>query len=255
MLQLALDLDFEHIAGAVGPGGAVDGLLRQVWPDWAAEQRERVVRTLRPSLPTAGPGSVSDDELAAFAIFLEDERQDAFFLRLASFEANAFDGDAPSPMNGMASDLQGMAVAVEHVVRAMGGTGDQLYEMFKKLWKGTAIEPLLKTNAPLARNGAMMQDWALLKTRIAALAATGSEGAVAAAMVMAHRVRGAVHIQVPEDDQMEMERILVEVMAAAAMTHAHLMRSAASAGGSTPAPVTNPLDVANPTSAVVSPAE
>lgn len=236
MLQLALDLDFERIAELVGPGGAPDGLLREVWPDWAAEQRKRVIMTLRPYLPTEGPGAVSDDELAAFAGFLEAERQDAFFLRLASFEANAFNSDAPSPMNGMASDLQGMAVAVEHVVRAMGATGNQLYEMFKKLWRGTAIEPLLKANAPLARNGAMMHDWPLLKSRIAALAAAGADSAAAAAMVMAHRVRGAVHVPVPEEEQLEMERIFIEVMASAAMTHAHVGRSAAVSVAANPSP-------------------
>ncbi|WP_267382668.1 hypothetical protein [Sphingomonas sp. GC_Shp_2] len=231
LLQLALDLSFEQVAAAVGEGQRVDvSLLREVWPDWAAEQRDRVTMTLRPSLPTNGPGAVSDAELAAFAQFLEDERQDAFFLRLASFESNAFDSDAPSPMTGMASDLQGMAVAVEHVVRAMGGSQDQLYEMFKQLWAGTDVEPLLKKNAQLARNAALMHDWPALKVQIAALAAGGESHAVAATLVTAHRLRGAVHVPLPEDDQIELERLFVALMAAAAMTHAHLARQTALAG-------------------------
>ena len=55
-------------------------------------------------------------------------------------------------------------------------------------------------------------------------------------MVMAHRVRGAVHVPVPEEDQLEMERIFVEVMASAAMTHAHVMRGAAASGAAIPLP-------------------
>ena len=225
MVQLALDLSFEQVAEEVGPGRCMNvALLREVWPDWAADQRDRVTMTLRPSLAAEGPGGLSDAELAAFAQFLEDERQDAFFLRLASFEDNAFSSDAPSPLTGMTSDLQGMAVAVEHAVRAMGGSGDQLYTMFKQLWAGSAVEPLLKGADQLARNAGLLKDWPDLKARIAALAATGEAGTIAATLVTAHRLRGAVHVPVPEDDELELERLFVQVMAAAAITHAHIVR-------------------------------
>jgi hypothetical protein len=239
MLQLAEELTFDQIAGAVGPASTRAGpLLRRVWPDWAAEQRERVTLTLRSALPTQGLGAVSNAELDAFARFLDEERQDAIFLRLESFERHAFDGDDPAAMGGMASDLQGMAVAVEHAVRAMGGTGEQLFQMLRRLWAGTPVEPLLKSNDQLARNAGLMGDWPGLKARIAALAATGDAGAVAADLVMAHRLRGAVHIPVPEDDQLELERIFVRLMATAAMTHAHLARQAApTAPAPTPEPV------------------
>ena len=60
-------------------------------------------------------------------------------------------------------------------------------------------------------------------------------GGVAADLVMAHRLRGAVHIPVPEDDQFELERIFVRLMAAAAMTHAHRARQAAPATAAPPA--------------------
>jgi len=247
MLQLAEDMTFNQIADAVGPASTRAGpLLRRVWPDWAAEQRERVTLTLRSALPTEGPGAVSNVELDAFARFLEEERQDAIFLRLESFERHAFDGDDPAAMGGMASDLQGMAVAVEHTVRAMGGTGEQLFQMLRRLWAGTPVESLLKSNDQLARNAGLMSDWPGLKARIAALAATGDAGAVAADLVMAHRLRGAVHIPVPEDEQLELERIFVRLMAAAAMTHAHLARQAAPAHAApsqaTPEPANAPVE-------------
>ncbi len=228
MLQLAENLSFEDIAARVGPRGRRGGsLLRRVWPDWEAAQRERIVLTLQGAVPSEGPGALSSDELDAFARFLDDERQDAFFLRLESFEAHAFDGDAPSPMGGMTSDLQGMAVAVEHAVRAMGGTGDQLYSMFKQLWAGTPVERHLRRNDQLARNAALMNDWPDLKARIEAVAAIDAAGTVAADLIMAHRLRGAVHTPVPEDDQLELERLMVQLMRAAAMTHAHVARQAA----------------------------
>lgn len=228
MLQLAENLSFEDIAARVGPRGRRGGsLLRRVWPDWEAAQRERIVLTLQGAVPSEGPGALSSDELDAFARFLDDERQDAFFLRLESFEGHAFDGDAPSPMGGMTSDLQGMAVAVEHAVRAMGGTGDQLYSMFKQLWAGTPVERHLRRNDQLARNAALMNDWPDLKARIEAVAAIDAAGTVAADLIMAHRLRGAVHTPVPEDDQLELERLMVQLMRAAAMTHAHVARQAA----------------------------
>jgi hypothetical protein len=170
---------------------------------------------------------VSHDELDAFARFLDEERQEVVFIRLESFEGHAFDGDDPAPMGGMASDLQGLAVAVEHAVRAMGGKGDQLYQMFNRLWDGTAVGKQLKANDQLARNAGLMADWPELKAKIAALASTGEAGAVAADLIMAHRRRGAVHIPVPEEDQFELERIFVRLLAAAAMTHAHLGRRTA----------------------------
>jgi len=145
----------------------------------------------------------------------------------SSFEGHAFDGDAPSPMGGMTSDLQGMAVAVEHAVRAMGGTGDQLYSMFKQLWAGTPVERHLRRNDQLARNAALMNDWPDLKARIEAVAAIDAAGTVVADLIMAHRLRGAVHTPVPEDDQLELERLMVQLMRAAAMTHAHVARQAA----------------------------
>lgn len=228
MLQLAEDLSFEDIAGRVGPQGRRGGsLLRRVWPDWEAAQRERILLTLEGAVPTQGPGAVSRSELDAFARFLDDERQDAFFLRLESFEGNAFDGDAPAPMGGMTSDLQGMAVAVEHAVRAMGGTGDQLYSMLRQLWAGTPVERHLRRNDQLARNAALMNDWPDLKARIAEVAAIDEAGVVAADLIMAHRLRGAVHTPVPEDDQFELERLMVQQMRAAAMTHAHVARQVA----------------------------
>ncbi|MBE0581262.1 hypothetical protein [Devosia sp.] len=235
MLQVAEGLSFEQVvqqadAETTGTGS----LLRRVWPDWSAEQQERLTRTLRSALPVEGPGAVSNEELEEFATFLDQERQDAIFLRLGSFERHAFDTDDPAAMGGRASDLQGVAVAVEHVVRAMGGQGDQLYDMFKRSWHGTPVDRLLRANEQLARNGDRMKDWPALKAEIAALAATGAAGTVAANLIMAHRMRGAVHNPMAEDDQFELERILVQVLAAAAMTHAHVSRQALRAAASLP---------------------
>jgi hypothetical protein len=72
---------------------------------------------------------LSEADVDAFASFLPKEGLEAFFWRLKSFEDHVFRGNEFA-LEGMKSDLQGMAVAVEHVVAALGGTETQLYEKF-----------------------------------------------------------------------------------------------------------------------------
>jgi hypothetical protein len=73
----------------------------------------------------------------------------------------------------MKSDLQGMAVAVEHVAEALGATAMQLYEKFKQLWEDPDVTALLKRSdvPPLARQVRLAEDWPTLKAKIEALRA------------------------------------------------------------------------------------
>lgn len=175
-----------------------------------------------------GPGKLSTEEIAAFADFVEQEQQDAIFLRLESFERHVF-GDVDAPMAGMSSDVQGMAVAVEHVIRAMGDPSDQLYKMFKALWTEPTVATLLQSNEKLARQGRPASEWPAVKAEIEQLRSSGPAGAVVADLVMAHRLRGAVHHQLPEQDQFEMEKLFFVLLRAAAITHAHVQRGKAAA--------------------------
>ena len=219
LLQLACDMTFQEIATAIGPCGRGSArTLDDIWPDWGAGQKARLLLTLRPV--SEGPGALSAAEIAAFADFLIDQQQDAVFLRLESFERHAFD-DVDMPLSGMRTDLQGLAVAAEQAMRAMGGDKGQLYEMFKAAWTGTAIDAPLKSADGLARQANRPGALAELRT----MAASGPVGHLVADLVTAHRLRGGVHHGLTEDDQMELERLVVVVLRAIARTHAHLERS------------------------------
>lgn len=123
-------------------------MLEVIWPDWHKEQIDRLVRTLRaPDL-----SDLSEERLRAFGEFLRDEFQDAVFHRLRSFEKHAFEYDHAT-IAGMQSDLQGMSVAVEQAVRAMGGKGAQLSKMFCDLWKGTEVGRILRKRKTLLERG------------------------------------------------------------------------------------------------------
>ena len=227
VLQMTSDMTFEAIKDAVGhQGTSFKPTLDAVWPDWADDQKERVVRTLQVSVAKDGPGALSSDEIVAFADFVEKKYHDAIFLRLESFEHHAFE-EVDEPMAGMASDLQGMAVAVEHAVRSMGGTKRQLFQMFLELWKDPTVSKLLKQNKTLAEQKRKPCQWFALKTEIDRLRSTGPAEAVAADLIMAHRLRGAVHYRLPEQDQFELEKLFVVLLRAAAMTHAHVQRRCA----------------------------
>ena len=224
LLQMTTDMTFGCIRDAVGhQGSSSKPTLDVVWPDWAGAQKERIARTLQGVVAAAGPGALSADEIAAFGDFVEQKYQDAIFLRIESFVRHAFE-EMNAPMAGMSSDLQGMAVAVEQAVRAMGGTKDQLFQMFRELWLEPDVARLLKSKKTLAEQRRTSSQWPSLKVEIEQLRSSGPAEAVAADLIMASRLRGAVHHQLPEKDQFELERLFVVLLRAVAMTHAHVQR-------------------------------
>lgn len=234
MLRMTAGMTFDDIKKSVGhQGGHREFTLDIVWPDWARNQKDRLIRTLRPAVQCEGPGAMTDDEIIAFADFIDQERQDAVFLRLESFGRHAF-GDADARLAGMSSDLQGLTVAVEHIARAMGGSGDQLHEMFKHLWTGTKIEKFLRKKQKDVTGGLFTKlmsteeqakSYNNFKDTINTWRSLGTVESIAADLVTASKLRGAVHYALPERDQWEMEKLFIAVLRAAAMTHAHVRRS------------------------------
>ena len=116
LLQIRHDMRFDEINELVGfQGGGRQRTLEVIWPDWAKEQINRLVQTLKSP-------DLTEEQLRKFGEFLQSSHQDAIFHRLRSFERHAFEY-GHSRLAGMHSDLQGMSVAVEQAVRAMGGRG------------------------------------------------------------------------------------------------------------------------------------
>jgi hypothetical protein len=101
----------------------------------------------------------------------------------------------------MKSDIQGMAVVVEHAAAALGATETQLFKKYRQLWRDPDVAIILKRGDvdQLMRQIRLAEDWPALKTRVDALRSEAG-GAMAADLVMAHRVRAGVHRMLLEDD-------------------------------------------------------
>ncbi|MEJ0024939.1 MAG: hypothetical protein WDN01_02830 [Rhizomicrobium sp.] len=202
-------------------GGWFEPILDVIWPDWSKQEQDRVRWTLKGSLKDKGY-QIGDDALDAFVTFLADKGQEAFFWRLSSFEKHVFSSEQFA-REGMKSDLQGMALAVEHIAVALGGTKTQLYEKFKQLWRDADVLALLDRDdvSRLARQARLAEDWPALKAKIDALR-TQPGGREVADLVMAHRVRGGVHTILPEDDVQALEDLFMTLMRAALLTFAEM---------------------------------
>jgi len=212
LLQIHHDMTFDRINELVGfQGSGGQRTLEVIWPDRAEEQLDRLVQTLKAPDLTA-------EQLRMFGEFLQTSHQDAVFHRLRSFESHAFEyGHAR--LAGMHSDLQGMSVAVEQAVRAMGGQGTQLAHMFRELWNETDVGRILRKNKTLLEQGKPPED---LMDDIDALRENGGAGETAADLILAARIREAVHHTLQFSNQLELEKLLVRVLRAAALTHAQL---------------------------------
>jgi hypothetical protein len=187
-----------------------------MWPDWAKGEKERVNLTLQANLAVKA-SSVTQADIEAFVECLASEGLEAFFWRLRSFEDHALRGNEFA-IEGMKSDIQGMAVVVEHTATALGSNKDQLYEQFKQLWWKPDVLAILKRGdvSPLARQSRLADDWPALKAKIDTLRT--EPGEIAADLVMAHRIRGGVHTHLPEDDHLELEALFTGLMRAALLT-------------------------------------
>ena len=223
ILQITSRMNFESIKDTIGyHGNSPIPTLDRVWPNWASAQQERLVQILQTAMNDS-PGGLSLDEIIAFAQFVKDEYQDAIFLRLESFERNA-STESDAPITGMASDIQGMAVAVEQAVRTMGGKKPQLYQMFREIWVDSPVSKLLKQHKQLAEKKHLPSEWAARKSGINGLRSMGQAESITADLITAHRLRAAVHHQLEEADQLELEKLFFVLLRAVAMTHAQVKR-------------------------------
>lgn len=225
LARLVGDMKFAELRDRIGRvGGWFKPALDIIWPDWAAQEKERVHLTLKASVTTAGSMPVSEDDITAFVDFLAKEGQEAFFWRLRSFEEHALRGNEFA-IEGMKSDVQGLSVVVEHIAAALGGTGTQLFQKFRQLWKDPQVLFLLdrKDVTDLRKQFTLPTNWAAQKAAFQALRAEPG-GEIVADLVAAHRIRASVHEAFPEDDHFELESFFVGLMRAALLTFLQVRR-------------------------------
>ena len=211
------NLSFNELSERVG---AVRGwhkpALDLVWPDWSNDEKQRAKLTLSTNI--IKHGNITESDIERFVEFLSTERMEAFFWRLNSFENHALRGNG-FELEGMRSDIQGMAVVVEHIAITLGADRTQLDEKFKQLWKAPDVAQLLRRGDvyQLGRQKRLANDWPGLKAKIDALH-NEPGGDIAADLVMAYRIRGGVHAPLPEDDHFELESLFTGLMRAALLT-------------------------------------
>jgi hypothetical protein len=223
-------LSFAELRDRVGAAGSWNKpVLDVIWPDWTAQEKERVSLTLQSEF-TSKSATITQADVNAFVDFLLHEGLEAFFWRLRSFEEHALRGNEFA-IEAMKSDIQGMAVVVEHAAAALGATETQLCMKYRQLWRDPDVSTILKRGDvnQLMRQIRLAEDWSTLKAKIDALRAEAG-GAIAADLVMAHRVRAGVHRILPEDDHFELEALFVGLMRAALMTFVEVRRRAPKPG-------------------------
>ncbi|TXG82550.1 MAG: hypothetical protein E6R12_11060 [Sphingomonadales bacterium] len=148
------DVSLQQIIDDVGRvTGYFKPTLRVIFQDWASEWREDAERLI---VSFSRPAAIlkadfTTNQANAFLDFVEQQDIFEFYWRWRSFNERAFSGDNRH-LAGLKSDLQGMALSVEHIVHAMlvnnvSYPKTQLYEKFKQIWpKETPVGKLLNSS-------------------------------------------------------------------------------------------------------------
>lgn len=191
--------------------GHVKPTLRVIFQDWATEWREDAERLIVSfSRPDALlKADFSAEQANAFLDFVESNDLFEFYWRWKSLNERAFSGDSRH-LVGLKSDLQGMALSVEHIVHALlkGNVQHprtQLYEKFKQIWPAaTSVGKLLKSNEfreVSQRQVEVDLDWFNSKQN------EPMEVQIASDLAICQAIRGNAHHQVAEKNQLRLERM------------------------------------------------
>lgn len=185
--------------------------LRVIFQDWATEWREDAERLIVSfSRPDALlKADFTAEQANAFLDFVENNDLFEFYWRWKSLNERAFSGDTRH-LVGLKSDLQGMALSVEHIVHALllGNVQHpktQLFEKFKQIWPAaTSIGRLLKSSEfrdVSQRQVVVDLDWFNSKQN------EPVEVQIASDLAICQAIRGNAHHQISEQNQMRLEQM------------------------------------------------
>lgn len=185
--------------------------LRIIFQDWATEWREDAERCIVSfSRPDALlKADFTAEQANAFLDFVEGNDLFEFYWRWKSLNERAFSGDFRH-LAGLKSDLQGMALSVEHIVHALlkgiaPHPRTHLFEKFKQIWPAaTPVGKFLKTDE--YRKVSQMRvvidlDWFDSKQGETIPVQIASDLAICQA------IRGNAHHQISEQNQLRLERM------------------------------------------------
>lgn len=211
------DVPLEQLLQDVGRvTGHFKPTLRVIFQDWATEWREDAERLIvsfsRPDALLKADFTV--EQANEFLDFVEDNDLFEFYWRWRSLNERAFSGDSRH-LVGLKSDLQGMALSVEHIVHALlkGNVQHpkiQLYEKFKQIWPAsTPVGRLLRSSEFRAVSQRQMQvdlDWFNSKQ------VDPLEVQIASDLAICQAIRGNAHHQISEQNQLRFERMSLALL-------------------------------------------
>lgn len=213
------DVPIERLIADVGRvTGHFKPTLRVIFRDWALEWREDAERIL---IGFSRPGAILEadfDQAEVNGLLDLVEANDLleFYWRWKSLNERAFSGDS-NRLAGMRSDLQGMALSVEHLVDAMLAgkvkhPRQQLFEKFKQLWPASTEVGKLLRSAEYRRiaseRGRIDLDWHIAR-------GSGWDPiGIASDLAISHAIRGNAHSRIDEPNQLRLERMSVILLRA-----------------------------------------
>jgi hypothetical protein len=185
--------------------------LRVIFQDWSTEWREDAERLIVSfSRPDAFlKADFTKEDANDFLDFVEGNDLYEFYWRWRSLNERAFSGDSRH-LAGLKSDLQGMALSVEHIVHAMlvgkvQFPKTQLYEKFKQIWPAaTAVGRHLKSDEyrKISQLSAAIDlDWFNSKQ------GGTLDAQIASDLAICQAIRGNAHHQISEENQLRLERM------------------------------------------------
>ena len=204
-LKLAFGVNFDDANQEIGTGEYSRNLLLDVvWPDWTVDEKQRLVRTLCRQIY-----SNNDSLLHEFANYINNNGLEAIFWRLKSFEEHAFRGNSFA-VHCMRSDLQGLSLAIEHLCRKLGGKANQLYRLFKNLYnRNHDILRALNDAENLTKSNV---SWESFLIELDGFDTKNIVYSKVVDMLIAHKIRGSSHEELPFVDYFQLEKLFVSVL-------------------------------------------
>jgi hypothetical protein len=185
--------------------------LRVIFQDWATEWREDAERLI---LSFARPDAILKGDFTpqtanAFLDFVEAHDLFEFYWRWKSLNERAFSNDSRH-LAGLKSDLQGMALSVEHILNALIKGNVQhpaptIYEKFKQIWNPqTTVGKLLKSDEyRRVSQKHFLVDMVWFDSK----QGNDIDVQVASDIVICQAIRGNAHYQITEQNQLILEKM------------------------------------------------
>jgi hypothetical protein len=207
------DVPVERLIDDVGRvTGHFKPTLRVIFSDWVAEWREDAERLLlsfaRADALLALP--VTAEQVSDFLGFIEAKGHYEFYWRWRSVNERAFADDA-NRLAGLRSDLQSMALSIEHIVddlirEHVRQPKQALFEKFKQIWPASTPAGRLLLHSPEFRSKAYSKagpdlEWFESKQ------GENEASVIASDLTICHAVRGSAHSRIVETNQLRLERL------------------------------------------------